>query len=95
MKVKSIRRPIRENGIPPAGDILFDGGSLLQNTPDQWRRLRGMDISMIFQDSGAMLNPTRKIGEGFVEYIRTHEEMSKGEAWKKGVEMLCPAVTIS
>ena len=88
MKVKSIRRPIRENGIPPAGDILFDGGSLLQNTPDQWRRLRGMDISMIFQDSGAMLNPTRKIGEGFVEYIRTHEEMSKGEAWKKGVEML-------
>lgn len=35
-----------------------------------------------------MLNPTRKIGEGFVEYIRTHEEMSKGEAWKKGVEML-------
>ncbi|HCT92418.1 MAG TPA: ABC transporter ATP-binding protein [Lachnospiraceae bacterium] len=70
------------------GDILFDGGSLLQNTPDQWRRLRGTDISMIFQDSGAMLNPTRKIGEGFVEYIRTHEKMSKGDAWKKGVEML-------
>lgn len=70
------------------GDILFDGKSLLQNTPDQWRRLRGTEISMIFQDSGAMLNPIRKIGNVFTEYICTHEGMSKGEAWKKGVEML-------
>lgn len=70
------------------GDILFEGKSLLENTPDQWRRLRGTDISMIFQDSGAMLNPIRKIGDVFVEYIRTHEPMSRGEAWKKGVEML-------
>lgn len=70
------------------GDILFEGESLLKNTPDQWRRLRGTDISMIFQDSGAMLNPIRKIGDVFAEYIRTHENMSKKEAWKKGVEML-------
>lgn len=70
------------------GDILFEGQSLLNHTPDQWRRLRGTDISMIFQDSGAMLNPIRKIGNGFVEYIRTHENISKGEAWKKGVKML-------
>ena len=70
------------------GDILFDGKSLLQNTPDQWRRLRGTEISMIFQDSGAMLNPIRKIGNVFTEYICTHEGMSEGEAWKKGVEML-------
>ena len=70
------------------GDILFEGKSLLNNTPDQWRRLRGTDISMIFQDSGAMLNPIRKIGDVFVEYIRTHEDINKKEAWRKGVEML-------
>jgi len=70
------------------GDILFEGKSLLQNTPEQWRKLRGTDISMIFQDSGAMLNPTRKIGKMFVEYICTHENISKGDAWKKGVDML-------
>ena len=64
------------------GDILFDGKSLLENTPEQWRKLRGTDISMIFQDSGAMLNPTRKIGTTFVEYIRTHEKISNKEAWK-------------
>ena len=70
------------------GDILFGGKSLLKNTPDQWRKLRGTDISMIFQDSGAMLNPIRKIGAGFVEYIRIHEDISKEDAWKKGIAML-------
>lgn len=70
------------------GDILFEGKSLLKNTPDQWRKLRGSDISMIFQDSGAMMNPTRKIGDVFVEYIQTHEKISKQDAWKKGIEML-------
>ena len=35
-----------------------------------------------------MLNPTRKIGGVFVEYIRTHEDLSKSDAWKKGVHML-------
>lgn len=70
------------------GDILFEGKSLLANTPDQWQRLRGTDISMIFQDSGAMLNPIRKIGKVFVEYIRTHEDISGTDAWKKGIAML-------
>ncbi|MCF0247442.1 MAG: ABC transporter ATP-binding protein [Synergistes sp.] len=70
------------------GDILFDGKSLLKNTKEEWRRLRGTKISMIFQDSGAMLNPTRRIGNMFVEYIRTHETISKKDAWNKGVAML-------
>ena len=41
------------------GDILFEGKSLLLNTKEEWRKLRGTDISMIFQDSGAMINQTR------------------------------------
>ena len=43
---------------------------------------------MIFQDSGAMMNQTRLIGNSYVEYIRTHENISKKEAWDKGVKML-------
>ena len=70
------------------GDILFEGKSLLQNTPAQWRKLRGVDISMGFQDSGTMLNPIRKIGNVFVEYIRTHQHISKAEAWQRGIAML-------
>ena len=70
------------------GDILFQGESLLSKTPEQWRSLRGSEISMIFQDSGAMMNPTRKIGAVFTEYLQTHEKISKKDAWAKGEEML-------
>ncbi len=70
------------------GDILFEGKSLLKNTREEWRKLRGTDISMIFQDSGAMTNQTRVIGKQFVEYIRTHEDISKKDAWDKGIKML-------
>lgn len=70
------------------GDILFEGRSLLSNTKEEWRKLRGTDISMIFQDSGAMTNQTRIIGRQFVEYIRTHENMTKKDAWDRGIRML-------
>ncbi|MDO4553751.1 MAG: ABC transporter ATP-binding protein [Lachnospiraceae bacterium] len=71
------------------GDILFEGKSMLTHTAEEWRKLRGTDISMIFQDSGAMMNPTRRIGAVFWEYIRTHQkDISKKEAWAKGIEML-------
>lgn len=70
------------------GDILFEGRSLLNNTKEEWRKLRGTGISMIFQDSGAMTNQTRTIGKQFVEYIRTHEQISKKDAWEKGIRML-------
>ena len=70
------------------GDILFNGKSLLKNTQEQWRNLRGSEISMIFQDSGAMMNPTRKIGAVFTEYLQTQEKISKKDAWAKGEEML-------
>ncbi len=71
------------------GEILFEGESLLAYNKEQWRRLRGSDISMIFQDSGAMMNPTRRVGGAYTEYIRTHEKnISKKDAAKKGIEML-------
>lgn len=70
------------------GDILFDGKSLLGSSKKEWQELRGSRISMIFQDSGAMMNPIRRVGDQFVEYIRTHRKMSKKEAWALGVKML-------
>ena len=45
-----------------SGDILFHGKSLLKNSQSDWRKLRGSKISMIFQDCGGTLNPSRKIG---------------------------------
>lgn len=71
-----------------AGDIQFDGQSLQSLSKEEWRELRGTKISMIFQDSGAMINPIRRIGAQYVEYIRTHQKMSKKEAWDMGTRML-------
>ena len=71
-----------------AGSITYDGTDLLKLTHKEWRDLRGHDVSMIFQDSGAMMNQTRLIGDSYVEYIRTHEDISKEDAWAKGIEMI-------
>lgn len=75
-------------GYVSEGNIRFEGKSLLGFSREDWRKLRGKDISMIFQDSGAMINPVRRIGAQYVEYIRTHEKMSKKDAWDRGIEML-------
>jgi peptide/nickel transport system ATP-binding protein len=71
-----------------AGDILFQGESLLSKSKDEWQKIRGTKISMIFQDCGGTLNPIRKIGSQYVEYICTHHKMSKDEAWNRALGML-------
>ena len=81
-------------GLLPAGGqveaevLSFQGQDLLSLTQRQWRALRGGEISMIFQDSGAMLNPIRTIGGQFVEYIRAHCSLSKAEARARSAQML-------
>ncbi len=86
--IRAILGCLPGGGYVSHGDIQFEGQSLLNYSNEEWRKLRGTELSMIFQDSGAMINPIRKIGAQYVEYIRTHEKISKKDAWDKGVEML-------
>ena len=86
--IRAVLGALAGGGKVTQGDILFNGKSLLTNTKDEWRQLRGTRISMIFQDCGGTLNPIRKIGSQFAEYICTHSKVSKADAWKKGVSML-------
>ena len=86
--IRAVMGLLPGNGRVSAGSITYDGMDLLKLTDKDWRALRGHDISMIFQDSGAMMNQTRLIGDSYVEYIRTHEDVSKEDAWAKGVEMI-------
>lgn len=79
--------------LPPGGEIVggqisFEGRSLLGLGPRDWRGLRGERISMIFQDSGAMLNPIRTIGAQYSEYIRAHSRQSRREAMALAEGML-------
>ena len=86
--IRAVLGLLAGGGKVTAGDIVYEGRSLLTLSDKEWRALRGHDISMIFQDSGAMMNQTRLIGKSYVEYILTHEAISKKEAWAKGAEML-------
>ena len=86
--IRAVLGLLAGGGKVTAGSITFEGEDLLSYSAEKWRKLRGSDISMIFQDSGAMMNPTKKIGTVFTEYIRTHEKISKKEAWAKGITML-------
>ena len=70
------------------GEIIFSGVNMLENTPKMWRDISGRNISMIFQDSGSMMNPIRTIGSQFVEYILEHSSMDPQRAEKEAKEML-------
>lgn len=70
------------------GDIVFNGHSLVSYSRDDWNKIRGTELSMIFQDCGVMINPIRRIGKQFIEYIRMHEDISKEEAHKKAINMI-------
>lgn len=67
------------------GDILYEGRSLLSLKKRQWNKLRGEEIAIVFQDAGLSLNPVRKIGHQFVQYIRCHKKMTKEEAEKLAI----------
>ncbi|GAA0347395.1 ABC transporter ATP-binding protein [Actinoallomurus spadix] len=76
-------------GAKVSGQALFEGQDLLSMTPDQLRRIRGPQISMIFQDPLSSLHPLYKVGWQIVEMIRAHEpNVSKADARKRAVELL-------
>ncbi|MCD5322268.1 MULTISPECIES: ABC transporter ATP-binding protein [Pontibacillus] len=70
------------------GEILFEGKDLLKFTDRQKRKVRGNDISMIFQEPMTSLNPVLKIGKQLVEAIREHQRISGADARKHAVHML-------
>jgi peptide/nickel transport system ATP-binding protein len=70
------------------GEIKFQGKNLLELSPEEMQEIRGSRISMIFQDPMTSLHPYYKVGEQIVEAIRTHQEVSKSEAFDQAVEML-------
>ena len=70
------------------GEILYNGKNLLALTPAQMRKIRGKEISMIFQEPMTSLNPVFTCGEQIAEAIRLHEGLGRRDAMDKTVEML-------
>ncbi|MGL5055585.1 MAG: ABC transporter ATP-binding protein [Fusobacteriaceae bacterium] len=70
------------------GEIIFQGEDILKIPEDQMRKLRGSQMSMIFQDPMTSLNPVMTVGEQIAEVIEIHEMLSTPDAMKKAEEML-------
>lgn len=70
------------------GNIIFNGEDLTQKTEKELMRLRGKEISMIFQDPMTSLNPTMKIGKQVMEPIIKHIGLNKSDAKKRAIELL-------
>ena len=69
------------------GSILFKGQDLTKVSDDDIRKIRGNDISMIFQEPMTSLNPVYRCGDQVVEAIRIHQKISKKEAIALTVEL--------
>ncbi len=70
------------------GQILYNGKNLLDLTAAQIRKIRGKEISMIFQEPMTSLNPVFTVGEQIAEAIRLHEGLGRRDAMDKTVDML-------
>ncbi|MEH7126418.1 ABC transporter ATP-binding protein [Bacillus sp. JJ1773] len=70
------------------GQILFNGEDIVPKTDKQMEKIRGKEISMIFQDPMTSLNPTMKIGYQIMEGLIKHQNMSKQAAKARAVELL-------
>ena len=71
-----------------AGQILFEGRDLVKVSAAEIRRIRGNEISMIFQEPMTCLNPVYTVGFQIQEVLRKHRRMSKREAVSETVSML-------
>jgi oligopeptide transport system ATP-binding protein len=70
------------------GQILFNGDDIVPKTNKEMEKIRGKEISMIFQDPMTSLNPTMKIGNQIMEVLIKHQNMSKSAAKERAIEML-------
>ncbi|GAB3044985.1 ABC transporter ATP-binding protein [Virgibacillus ainsalahensis] len=70
------------------GQILFKGEDLTKVSEKKMRTIRGVDISMIFQDPMTALNPTLTIGTQLMEGVRQHQQVTVAEAKQKALEIM-------
>ena len=79
----------KENAtVLPGSEIMYGGRNLLALDPTELRRLRGADISMIFQEPMTSLNPVFTVGFQLTEVLRLHLGLSPSDARKRALALL-------
>jgi peptide/nickel transport system ATP-binding protein len=85
----SITRLLDEKGgIKQQGEIYLENKDIFSMCTKEIEKLRGNDISFIFQDPMSSLNPCFTVGNQISEVFITHQKVTKKEALKKSIEML-------
>ncbi|HVW17353.1 MAG TPA: ABC transporter ATP-binding protein [Solirubrobacteraceae bacterium] len=78
--------------LPPTaevgGSVRFRGEELVGLSERGWRRHRGPDLAMVFQDPARSLNPTMRVGAQVTEAVRTHADLSRSAARERALELL-------
>lgn len=86
---KSFIGMLDKNGMITGGQLLYHGEDLAQyKTEEQWLKIRGKKIAMVFQDPMTSLNPVRTVGEQISEVFTWHFGMGYEEAKKETIEIL-------
>jgi oligopeptide/dipeptide ABC transporter ATP-binding protein len=81
-------RLIENPGRIESGRILFRGEDLLEKPEREMRRIRGKEISMVFQDSLSSLNPTLTIGAQIARVLKYHTRLTRRARWQRAVKLL-------
>lgn len=84
----SIMGLLGKDGTVTSGSVLFDGRNLLNLSEKEMDKIRGNEMTMIFQDPLTSLNPVFTIGNQIIESMRTHRKISRGEARGHAEEIL-------
>jgi peptide/nickel transport system ATP-binding protein len=84
----SVLQLLPSNGQVEKGSVTFNGKELLNKPEKEMREIRGNEISMIFQDAIASLNPGMKVGVQITEGLKFHKLVSKEELKAEALQLL-------
>jgi len=70
------------------GSIFFNGENLLEKKESEMRKIRGNEISMIFQEPMTSLNPLMTIGDQIIESLTLHRNLNRKQAEERTIELL-------
>lgn len=84
----SLLNMVRRPGRVESGRVLFGGRNLLELNENEMRRVRGKEMSLIFQDPVASLNPLMKVRDQLTEAILAHSEGPRAAAMDRSIELM-------
>lgn len=85
---KAITRLLAQNAVVDSGEVIYKGEDILNISEKEFARLRGSEISLIFQDPLSSLDPVMKIGKQIMETLVIKQKMNRDKAAKRALELM-------